>query len=87
MRAALLRLASTAWADHGGPLRTEGLSPLTVGLLAAYSMRSLLFGVAPHDPMSFVLVAMVLFGLATVATLIPAVQAIRSSPVTSLREG
>jgi hypothetical protein len=35
MRAALLRLASTAWADHGGPLRTEGLSPLTVGLLAA----------------------------------------------------
>ena len=23
-----------AWADHGGPLRTEGLSPLTVGLLA-----------------------------------------------------
>ena len=35
MRGALLRLASMAWADHGGPLRTEGLSPLTVGLLAA----------------------------------------------------
>ena len=34
MRAALLRLATTAWADHGGPPRTEGLSPLTVGLLA-----------------------------------------------------
>ena len=34
MRAALLRLATTAWADHGGPLRTEGLSPLMVGLLA-----------------------------------------------------
>jgi len=27
-------LASTAWADHGGPLRTEALSPLTAGLLA-----------------------------------------------------
>jgi hypothetical protein len=34
MRLALLRLATTAWADHGGPLRAEGLSPLTVGLLA-----------------------------------------------------
>ena len=35
MRAALLRLASTAWADHGGPLRAESLSPLMVGLLSA----------------------------------------------------
>jgi hypothetical protein len=34
MRAALLRLASPAWADHGGPLRSEGAGPLTVGLLA-----------------------------------------------------
>lgn len=34
MRLALLRLATTAWADHGGPLRAERLSPLTVGLLA-----------------------------------------------------
>ena len=29
-----LRLVAEAWADHGGPLRPEGLSPLTVGLLA-----------------------------------------------------
>jgi hypothetical protein len=29
-----LRLITEAWADHGGPLRSEGLSPLTVGLLA-----------------------------------------------------
>ena len=35
MRLALLRLATTAWADHGGPLRAEGLSPLMVGLLAS----------------------------------------------------
>ena len=34
MRLALLRLATTAWADHGGPLRAEGLSPLMVGILA-----------------------------------------------------
>jgi ABC-type lipoprotein release transport system permease subunit len=50
-------------------------------------MQSLLFGVAPTDPLSFLLVATALLSLATVATLIPAVQALRSSPVRSLREG
>jgi len=34
MRAVLLPLATPAWADHGGPLRAEGLSPLMVGILA-----------------------------------------------------
>lgn len=34
MRPVFLRLATAAWADHGGPLRSEGLSPLAVGLLA-----------------------------------------------------
>jgi hypothetical protein len=34
MSTAFLRLATTAWADHGGPLRAEGLSPLMVGILA-----------------------------------------------------
>jgi len=34
MSTAFLRLATTAWADHGGPLRAEGLSPLLVGILA-----------------------------------------------------
>ena len=29
-----LLLATTAWADHGGPLRTEEMSPLMIGLLA-----------------------------------------------------
>jgi predicted permease len=58
-----------------------------LALAAAYSMQSLLFGVAPTDPLSFLLVATALLGLAAVATLIPAVQALRSSPVTSLREG
>jgi len=34
MRLALLLPATPAWADHGGPLRAEGLSPLVVGLTA-----------------------------------------------------
>ena len=58
-----------------------------LALVAAYSMRSLLFGVPPTDPLSFLLVATALLSLATVATLVPAAQALRSSPVTSLREG
>src|SRR6266852_1126896 len=46
MRAALLRLATTAWADHGGPLRAEGLSPLTVGVLAGPKAGMTAFGIA-----------------------------------------
>ena len=34
MRLAQLLPATPAWADHGGPLRAEGLSPLMVGLLS-----------------------------------------------------
>jgi hypothetical protein len=34
MKAAPLLLAAIAWADHGGPLRAESVSPLIVGLLA-----------------------------------------------------
>ena len=34
MTLALLELAAAAWADHGGAPRSEGLSPLVVGLLA-----------------------------------------------------
>jgi ABC-type antimicrobial peptide transport system permease subunit len=58
-----------------------------LALLLAYSMQSLLFGVAPNDPVSFLIVAMLLFCLAAVATLIPTVQAIRSCPLIALREG
>jgi hypothetical protein len=35
MTLAPLRLVTEAWADHGGPLRAEGLSPLMAGLIAS----------------------------------------------------
>jgi putative ABC transport system permease protein len=56
-----------------------------VALIAARSMASLLFGVQAADPTSLVTVAAVLLAVATAATLIPAVQAIRLSPVSALR--
>ena len=34
MGLAPLLLATRAWADHGGPLRSAEMSPLMVGLLA-----------------------------------------------------
>jgi predicted permease len=58
-----------------------------VALALARSMRSLLFGVGPADPLSFLTVAIIVFGLASVATLIPAIRAIQSSPLVTLREG
>jgi putative ABC transport system permease protein len=68
---------------------TRALAGVLVGtavaLIAARSMASLLFGVQAADPTSLVTVAAVLLAVATAATLIPAVQAIRLSPVTALR--
>jgi ABC-type lipoprotein release transport system permease subunit len=54
--------------------------------MVTYSMRSLLFGVAPHDIGSFVGVAALLMALATVATVIPTRHALHASPVDALGE-
>ncbi len=59
-------------------------------LLAAWlarSMTSLLFGVAPLDPASYLMTIVLVLGLALVATLIPVGQALTRSPLTALREG
>lgn len=58
-----------------------------LALWLARSMTSLLFGVAPLDPASYLTAIGVVLGLAAVATLIPVVHAIRGSPITALREG
>jgi putative ABC transport system permease protein len=58
-----------------------------VALLSAHLMKSLLFGVAPHDPASFLTITMVVVGAAAIATLVPAIRAIRASPLAVLREG
>src|SRR5206468_10711388 len=60
---------------------------MAIALLVAHLMKSLLFGVAPHDPASFLTIAIVVVAVVVIATLVPAVQAIRSSPLDVLREG
>jgi putative ABC transport system permease protein len=62
-----------------------------IGLAAAVAMTrfmaSMLFNVAPRDPLTFALVAGVLASVAIAATLIPARRAMTIDPIRALREG
>jgi putative ABC transport system permease protein len=58
-----------------------------LGLVLALSMRSLLFGVSPGDPWTFVGVSIGVEGVVVGATLLCAIPAVRRSPLATLREG
>lgn len=62
---------------------------ITVGLVGSLGLARLissqLYGVAPSDPITLMSVAILLFLVATVATLLPALRAARLDPLTSLR--
>jgi hypothetical protein len=63
---------------------------VTVGLGAilffARSLRALLYGIAPTDPLSIVAAALLMLVVATAATLVPAHRATRVEPAAALRE-
>ncbi len=60
-----------------------------LGLCASFAtarlLKSMLFGISPHDPWSFAAVALVLATVALAATLIPARSAMQLDPVIALR--
>jgi predicted permease len=66
------------------------LGGIVLGVLGALALarvtRSLLFGVSPTDPTTYVLVAGVILGIALLACLIPAQRAMRVDPLVAIRD-
>ncbi|MFO7261683.1 MAG: ABC transporter permease [bacterium] len=62
---------------------------LGIGLAAALvltrTMRAVLFGVGPHDPLTFIVATALLAGVALIAIWLPARRATRVDPITALR--
>ena len=61
-------------------------SGLAVSLLFGRVFESLVFGIEPTDPLTYLSVAGVLLASVAVASLLPAMRASRISPVRALRE-
>jgi ABC-type antimicrobial peptide transport system permease subunit len=51
-----------------------------------FMMASLLYGVRPHDPAVFLIVPLLLFAVAVLASYIPAKRATKVDPMFALRE-
>jgi putative ABC transport system permease protein len=71
----------------------QGMKPaiagIVVGLIAAFAaarvLRSLLFGIAPDDPLTFAAVPILLLLVAAIASYLPAWRAARIDPTSTLR--
>jgi macrolide transport system ATP-binding/permease protein len=71
----------------------QAMRPVVIGALlgmagcAAVSqiLNSMLFGISPHDPLAFVVVPLILFSVAMVASYIPARRATLVDPMVALR--
>jgi len=83
-------------AQHGDVLRLVvrdgavlGGVGIAIGLVGALAvtrfLRTMLFGISPFDPMSFVAVSSMLAGIALVASYVPARRAAKVDPVEALR--
>jgi len=71
---------------RGALLSLTGIAIGLVGALAATGlMRRLLFGVPPHDALTFVVIAALLAAVGVLAACVPGLRATRVDPVTVLR--
>jgi putative ABC transport system permease protein len=71
---------------HGLSLAVVGIA---VGLVGAWlvteSMRTLLYGVSPHDPVTYTAIALLLTAIAVSASYLPGRRAVRVDPTLTLR--
>jgi ABC-type antimicrobial peptide transport system permease subunit len=71
---------------EGGVLVAIGLVLGVAGaFVASGAMRGLLFGVAPHDPLTFIGVAVMMAAIGIGACWIPALRAARIDPAITMR--
>jgi ABC-type antimicrobial peptide transport system permease subunit len=71
---------------EGGTLLAIGLAAGVAGAIAVTGLlQGLLFGVAPHDPVTLAGVTLILGGVGVVACWLPAVRAARVDPAVALR--
>jgi ABC-type antimicrobial peptide transport system permease subunit len=59
---------------------------MVVSASTASLMASLLYGVRPHDPAVFLIVPVLLFAIAVLASYLPARRATKVDPMIALRE-
>ena len=71
---------------EGGVLLGIGIAlGAAIASLAVTVLRGLLFGVEPHDPATFIAVAVLIAGIGLLACWIPAAKAARVDPVSAMR--
>jgi ABC-type antimicrobial peptide transport system permease subunit len=71
----------------GGALAGVGIvAGVVFSASTASMMASLLYGVRPHDPAVFVIVPLLLFAIAILASYLPARRATKVDPMIALRE-
>jgi ABC-type antimicrobial peptide transport system permease subunit len=72
----------------GGGLKLTAIGVVigvAVSALLVRSLATLLFGVPPLDPLTFVVAPLALTAIAMLACLAPAIRALRADPVAALR--
>jgi predicted permease len=90
IRIALGATRSRTIVDAAAPGIVLAAIGVGVGLLVARAgatvMQSLVFGVSIHDPLTFALAGGIVFAVAVVATLVPALRTVRLNPIRALRK-